>query len=119
MNNIDSKTLGQKNSIPLEPYLRWVRYRAQNLIMLYLTVLLVIMELVVEGDIPHTIFHLDMPTDLEELHKYWIQLKEERDTFETYFYASENKVLELTKQLHEEQSLNAYVNTKSKLPWET
>ena len=43
-----------------------------------------------------------MPTDLEELQKSWIKLKEERDTFETQFYASEKKVLELTKQLHKE-----------------
>ena len=77
------------------------------------------MELVIEGDVSHTILHLDMPTDLEELQKSWIQLKEERDTFETQFYASEKKVLELTKQLHEEQSLNAYINTKRKRPWET
>ncbi|XP_058771932.1 uncharacterized protein LOC131645406 [Vicia villosa] len=53
-----------------------------------------------------------MPTNLEELQKSWIQLKEERDTFETQFYASEKKVLELTKRLHEEQSINAYVGTK-------
>ena len=82
-------------------------------------VLLVIMDPVIEGGIPHTIFHPNIPTYLEELQKSWIQLKEERETFETRFYASEKKVLELTKQLHEEQSLNAYVNTKKKRPWET
>ena len=28
VNRVDSKTLGHKSSIPLEPYLRWVRARA-------------------------------------------------------------------------------------------
>ena len=60
-----------------------------------------------------------MPTNSEELQQVWIQLKEERDTFEARFYANEKKVLELTKRLHEEQSLNAYVNIKRKRPWET
>ena len=79
----------------------------------------VIVEHVVEGDVPHTIFHPDMPIDFKELQKSWIQLKEERDTFETQFYASEKKVLELTKRIHEEQNLNAYFNTKRQRPWET
>ena len=67
MNKIDRKTLGHKKSIHLEPYLRWIRSRAQNLIMPYPVLLPIIVEPVVEGDIPHTIFHRDMPTDLEEL----------------------------------------------------
>ena len=50
------------------------------------------MEPVVEGDIPYTILHPDVPTSLEDLQKGWIQLKEERDTFEAQFYASEKKV---------------------------
>ena len=65
VSKIDSKALGQKNSILLEPYLKWVRTRAQNLMMPYPAVLQVIMETVVEGDVPHTILHLDMHTDLE------------------------------------------------------
>src|SRR3954466_8649872 len=32
---IESKTLGQWNSIPMEPYLRWVRTHAQKLLMPY------------------------------------------------------------------------------------
>ena len=67
---------------------------------------------VVEEDVPYTVLHPDMPTSLEDLQKGWIQLKEERDTFESQFYASEKRVLELTKQLHEEQSLNAYIAPK-------
>ena len=34
-----------------------------------------------------------------------IQLKGECDTFEAQFYASEKKILELTRLLHEEQTL--------------
>ena len=116
---VDSKTLGQKNSIPLGPYLRWVRTRARDLIMPYPAVRPVIIEPEFEGDVPQVILHPDMPTDLEELQKSWIQLKEERDTFETQFYASEQKVLELTKLLHEERSINAYISTKKRRPWET
>ena len=103
VNKIDRKTLGQKNSIPFEPYLKWVRARAQNIMISYLVVLPVIIEHVVKGDFSRIILHPYMPTDLEELQKSWIQLKEERDTFEAQFYANEKKVLELTKQLCEEQ----------------
>ena len=78
----------------------------------YPSILPVIIEPVVEGDVPYTVLHPNMPTSLEDLQKDWIQLKEERDTFEAWFYASEKKVLELTKQLHEEQSLNAYIAPK-------
>ena len=35
-----------------------------------------------------------------------------RDAFEAQFYASEKKVLELTRLLHEEQTLNAYIAPK-------
>ena len=116
---IDSKNLGHKNLIPLEPYLKWVRTRAQNLMIPYPAILPVILEPIVQGDESCVILHPDMPTKFEKLQRSWIQLKEERDTFETQFYASEKKVLELTKQLHEEQNFNAYVNTKRKRPWET
>ena len=118
VNKVDIKTLGEKNFIPLEPYLKWVRARAQNIIMLYPTILLVILQSVVEGDVSRIILHPDMPTDLKEFQKSWIQLKEERDTFEAHVYASEKKVLEPTKQVHEEQSLNAYINPKRKPPSE-
>ena len=62
----------------------------------YPSILPVIIEPIVEGDIPYTVLHPDMPTTLEDLQKVWVQLKEEWDTFETQFYASEKKVLELT-----------------------
>ena len=66
---VDSKTLGHKNSIPLEPYLNWVQARAQNLMMPYLAILPIIVEPIVKGDIPYTILHPDMPTSLEELQR--------------------------------------------------
>ena len=65
----DSKTLGHKNSIPLDPYLKWVRTRAQSLVMPYSAILPIIMEPVAEGHVPNTVLYPDMPTDFEELHK--------------------------------------------------
>ena len=78
----------------------------------YPSILPVIIEAIMEGDVPYTIIHPDMPTSLEELQRDKIQLKGERDTFEAQFYASEKKVLELTRLLHEEWSLNAYIAPK-------
>ena len=112
INKVDSKTLGHKKSIPLEPYLKWVRARAQNLMMPYPAILPIIMEPIADTNVPHTILHPDMPTTLEELQRSWVQLKEERDTFEAQFYAREKKALELTRQQHEERSLNAYIAPK-------
>ena len=111
-NKVDSKTLGHKNSIPLEPYLKWVRTRTQSLMMPYPYILPMIQEPLMEGEVPYTLLHPDMPTSLEELQKSWIQLKEERDTFEASFYSSEKKVLELTRRLHEEETLNNYIAPK-------
>ena len=78
----------------------------------YPSVLPVIIEPVMEGDVPYTILHPDMPTSLEDLQRDWIQLKGERDTFEAQFHASKKKNLGLTKQLHEEWTLNAYIAPK-------
>ena len=105
----DSRTLGHK----------WVRAWAQSLMMPYDSILPVILELVVQGGESRIILHPDMPTNFKELQKSWIQLKGEWDTFEAQFYASEKKVLELTKQLHEERNLNPYLDTKMNRPWET
>ena len=71
-----------------------------------------IIEPVMEGEVPYTLLHPEMPTSLEDLQKSWILLKEERNTFEVSFYASEKKVLELTRRLHEEQNLNTYIAPK-------
>ena len=67
VNKVDSKTFGHKKSIPLEPYLKCVRTRAQNLMMPYPIILPMILEPGAEGDIPYVILHPEMPTDLEEL----------------------------------------------------
>ena len=72
----------------------------------------VIKEPVMEGEVPYTLLHPDMPTSLEDLQMSWIQLKGECDTFEAQFYASEKKVLELTRQLHEKQTLKTYIAPK-------
>ena len=109
---MDSKTLGHKNAIPLDPYLKWVRTRAKSLMMPYPYILPVIKESVTEGEVPYTLLHPDMPTSLEDFQRSWIQLKGERNTFEAQFYASEKKVLELTRQLHEEKTLNTYIDQR-------
>ena len=69
VNKVDSKTLGHKNSIPLEPYLRWVRARAQKLVMPYPSILPIIIEPVAEEDVSYIVLHPDMPTSLKELQK--------------------------------------------------
>ena len=60
---MDSKTLGHKNYIPLEPYLRWVQARAQKLVVPYPSILPVIMEPVVKGDVPYTVLQPNMPIE--------------------------------------------------------
>ena len=85
----------------------------------YPAILPVIMEPVAEGDTPYTLLHHDMPTNFKELQRSWIQLKGERDIFEAQLYTSEKKVLELTRQLHEEKILNVYITPKRMRPWET
>ncbi|KAI5396849.1 hypothetical protein KIW84_062901 [Lathyrus oleraceus] len=98
---------------------RWVRARARELVMPYLAVRPLIVEPGVEGGTSQIIPYPDMPTDVEELKRSWIQLREERDTFETQFVAERKKVLELTSQLNEERRLNAYLRPKRSRPWET
>ena len=53
----------------------------------YIAILPVIVEPITEGDVPYTVLHPDMPTDLEELQRSWIQLKKERDTYRDHLYA--------------------------------
>ena len=78
-----------------------------------------IMEPVAKWETPYLVHHPDMPTDHEELQKSWVQLKEERDTFEAQFYANKKKVLELTRLLHEERNINAYIAPKRMRSWDT
>jgi hypothetical protein len=116
---VKRSNLGKKNSIPMEPYLRWVRARAREFVMPYLAVGPLIVESSVEGGTTQIISYPDIPTDVEELKRSWTQLREERDTFETQFNAERKKVLELTSQLNEERRLNAYLRPKRSRPWET
>ena len=78
----------------------------------YPSILPVIIEPIVERDVPYAVLHPSMPTSLDDLQKAWVQLKEERDTFEAQYYASEKKVLELTKLLHEEKKRTPYIAPK-------
>ena len=78
----------------------------------YPSILPVIIKPVKKGKVSYTIPHPDMPIYLEDLQRDWIHLKGEWDTFEAQFYASEKKILELTRLLHEEQTLNAYIAPK-------
>ena len=71
----------------MEPYLQWVRARSQKLMIPYMVVLPVIVEPTTEGGIPYTILYPDMPTDLGELQRSWIQLKKEWDTYRDQLYA--------------------------------
>ena len=70
-NKVDSKTLGHNNSIPLEPYLKWVRTCAQSIMMPYPSIIPVIIEHVMEGEVPYTLLHPYMPTSLEDLQRFW------------------------------------------------
>ena len=91
VNRYGARALGTKASIPMEPYLQWVQARAQKLMMPYVAVLAVIMEPTTEGGIPYTVLYPYMPIDLRELHRSWIQLKKERDTYRDQFYAQEEE----------------------------
>ena len=102
----------------MEPYLRWVRIRAQKLGMPYEAVLPVIVESADEEEVPPTILHPHMPTDIWALKRSWMQLIEERDTYREKYHEQERKILKLTRQLENEKVLNDYLSTNEKRPWE-
>ena len=102
----------------MEPYLQWVRARAQKLGMSYEVVLPVIVEIADEEGVPPTILHPYMPTDIGALKRSWIQLREEQDTYREKYHEQERKILKLTRQLENEKVLNDYVSTNGKRPWE-
>ena len=72
VNKVDSKTLEHNNSIALEPYLKWVRAHAQNLMMPYKAILPIIMEPIDEGDILYAVPYPNMPTSLKDFQRTWI-----------------------------------------------
>ena len=78
----------------------------------------VIKEPILEGEVSYTIQHPDMLTSWEEMQKSWIQLKEEWNSLETNLHASEKKVLELTRLLHEEKTLNTYISLEARFDHE-
>ena len=102
----------------MEPYLRWVRIRAQKLGMPYEAVLPIIVEVANEEGVLPTILHPYMPTDIGALKRSWMQLREERDAYREKFNEQEQKIQKLTRQLENEQILNDYVRTDKKRPWE-
>ena len=67
----------------------------------YVAVLPVIVEPTTEEGIPYTVLYPYMPTDLRELQRSWIQLKNERDTYWEKYNEQERKILKLTRQLEE------------------
>ena len=114
----DPHELGPKTSLPMEPYLRWVRIRAQKLGMPYEAVRPVTLEVANEEGVLPTILHPYMPTDIGALKRSWMQLREERDSYRERFNEQEQKILKLTRKLENERILNDYVRTEKKRPWE-
>ena len=102
----------------MESYLRWVRIRAQKLGMPYEAVRPIIVEIANEEGVLPTILHPHMPTDIGELKRSWMQLREERDAYRAKFNEQEQKIQKLTRQLENERILNDYVRTDKKRPWE-
>ena len=45
-------------------------------------------------------------------------VKEERDTYREKYHEKERKILKLTRQLENERTINDYVSTKRKRPWD-
>ena len=114
----DPHEMGPKTSLPMEPYLRWVRIRAHKLGMPYEVVRPVTLEVANEEGILPTILHPYMPTDIGALKRSWMQLREERDSYREKFNEKEQKIQRLTRQLETERILNDYVCTDKKRPWE-
>ena len=72
VNRSDPHELGLKTSLRMQPYLQWVRARAQKLGMPYEAVLSVIIEHTDEEWVPYTVLHPYMPTDIGALKRSWI-----------------------------------------------
>ena len=102
----------------MEPYLWWVRIRAQKLGMPYEAVLPIIVEVTDEEGVPPTILHPYMPTDTGALKRSWMQLREEWDTYQEKYHEQEQKIQKLTRQLENERILNDHVRTDKKRTWE-
>ena len=77
----DPYELGPTTSLPMEPYLRWVRIPAQKLGMPYEVVWPIIVEVSNEEGVLPTILHPYIPTEIGALKRSWMQLREERDSY--------------------------------------
>ena len=67
VNRSDPQELGPRTSLPMQPYLQWIRARAQKLGMPYQAVLPVIVEHTNEEGVPYIVLYPYMPTDLGAL----------------------------------------------------
>ena len=118
VNRSDPQELGPRTSLPMQPYLQWVRARSQKLGMPYEAVFLVIVEPTNEEGVPYIVLYPYMSTDPGELQRSWIHLKEERNTYREKYHEQEKKILKLTRQLEEERVINDYVSIKRKRSWD-
>ena len=82
----------------------------------YEAVLPIIVEVADEEGVSPTILHPYMPTDIGAFKRFWMQLREERDTYREKYHEQEQKIQKLTRQLENEQIINDYVSTKGKQP---
>ena len=89
VNRSDPQELGPRTSLPMQPYLQWVQAHAQKLMIPYAAVLPVIVEPTTEEGIPYTVLYPYTPTDLAELKRSWIQLRNERDTYREKYHEQE------------------------------
>ena len=88
----DPHELGSKTSLPMEPYCRWVRIRAQKLGMPYEAVRPIILEFPDEDEVPPTVLPPQIPADVDTLNRSWAQLQEERDFYREKFNEQERKI---------------------------
>ena len=114
----DPQELGPKTSLPMEAYYKWVRIRAQKLGMPYEAVIPITLEVADKDEVPPTVLHPQIPTDIGTLKRSWMQLRDERDSYREKFNEQEQKIQKLTRQLENERILNDYVRTDKKRPWE-
>ena len=81
----DPHELGPKTYLPMEPYFRWVRIRAQKLGMPYEAVRPITLEVADKDGVPQTILHPHTPTDVGTLKRSCMQLRDERDSYREKF----------------------------------
>ena len=68
--------------------------------------------------IPPTALPPQIPTDVDTLKRSWVQLQEDRDSYREKFNDQEPKIQTLTTPLENERTLNNYICTEKRRPWE-